>query len=229
MTSTRPTPRRGEQGYTEHDHSLNTAVAGLAREVEAIRRALDDTATAGELDRLARVVTDLTEMVGPPTNTDNAAVVSWLSAPADVDRTSSALAELIGWLGSIYLRYADGDRSLPECWLWHPDIVEELLWLRQAWLDAYGESGSIRAAGDWHDRLRPGVMRRITEYAKACSLENHLPDRAAAAPVVPVVDAFEPIALWWADARDERAPAPTDDQMIEAAAAGRRARTGGGR
>ena len=211
----------------EHDHPLNTAVAGLAREVEAIRRALDDTATAAELDRLAKVVTDLTEMVGPPANPDDDTVLSWLSAPTDADNTSLALGDLIGWLGTIYLRYADGVRGLRECWLWHPDIVEELLWLMQAWGDAYGESGSIRAVGDWHDRHRPGVVRRITEYAKACSLENHLPDRATAAPAVPVVDAAEAIALWWAHARDDRAPAPTDDQMIAAAAAARRARTGG--
>jgi hypothetical protein len=213
----------------DQDHPLNTAVAGLAREVEAIRRALDDTATAAELDRLAKVVTDLTAMVGPPTDVDQAAVLSWLSAPADTDKTVAMLGDLIGWLATIYLRYADAARGLPECWLWHPDIVEELLWLQQAWADAYGESGSVRAAGDWHDRLRPGVVRRITEYAKACSLENHLPDRAADAAAVPVVEAAEPIALWWADARQDRAPAPTDGQMVEAAAAARRARTGGGR
>jgi hypothetical protein len=213
----------------EHDHPLNTAVAGLAREVEAIRRALDDTATAAELDRLAKVVTDLTEMVGPPTSTDQAAVVSWLSAPAEQDKTVVLLGDLVGWLATVYLRYADAARGLPECWLWHPDIVEELLWLYQAWADAYGDEGSVRAVGDWHDRHRPGVVRRISDYAKVCSLENHLPDRAAAAPAVPVVEAAEPIALWWADARNERAPAPTEEQMVEAAAAARRARSGGGR
>jgi hypothetical protein len=214
----------------EHDDPLNAAVAGLAREVEAIRRALDDTATAAELDRLAKVVTDLTEMVGPPTNTDQAVVLSWLAAPADCGQTVALLGDLAGWLATIYLRYADAAKDLPECWLWHPEIVEELVWLRQAWLDAYDESdGSVRAVGDWHDRHRPGVVRRISEYAKACSLENHLPGRAADTPTVPVVEAAEPIALWWADARDERAPAPTDEQMVEAAAAARRARSGGGR
>jgi hypothetical protein len=213
----------------DQDHPLNTAVAGLAREVEAIRRALDDTATAAELGRLAKVVTDLTSMVGPPANPDDASVLSWLAAPAEQAKTVAMLDDLVGWLGTIYLRYADGVRSLPECWMWHPDIVEELLWLHQAWRDAYGEAGTIRAAADWHDRLRPGVVRRIGDYARACSLENHLPDRAASAPTVPVVEAAEAIALWWADARHERPPAPTDDQMIAAAAAARKSRTGSGR
>jgi hypothetical protein len=210
----------------DHDYALNTAVAALAREVEAVRRALDDTATAAELNQLARVVTDLTEMAGPPAGPEASAVLSWLASPADAAKTRPVLADLVRWLGTIYLRYNDAARGLPECWLWHPDVVEELCWLMQAWLDAYG---SIRAVGDWHDRLRPGVVRRIGDYAKACSLENHLPDRAAETPVVPVVGAAEAIALWWADARDERAPAPTDDQMVEAAAAARRARIGGGR
>ena len=213
----------------EHDYALNTAVAALAREVEAVRRALDDTATAAELNQLARVVTDLTEMAGPPAGPEASAVLSWLASPADPAKTRPLLGDLVGWLATIYLRYTDAAKGLPECWLWHPDVVEELCWLMQAWLDAYGETGTVRAAGDWHDRLRPGVVRRIGDYAKACSLENHLPDRAPGTSTVPVVEAAEPIALWWAAARDDRAPAPTDDQMIRAAAAARRARTGGGR
>jgi hypothetical protein len=214
----------------EHDSSaLSAALAELGRDVEAVRRALDDRASTDEVERLARVVADLADMVTPPADEAEAAVVSWLRAPVEADTTLALLGDLVGWLGTVYLRYADAARGLPECWLWHPDIVEELLWLQQAWAEAYGESGNVRAVGDWHDRLRPGVVRRIGEYAKACSLENHLPDRATETPRVPVVDAAEAIALWWADARDEIAPAPTDDQMIAAAAAARRARTGGGR
>jgi hypothetical protein len=214
----------------ERDSSaLSAALAELGRDVEAVRRSLDDRASADEVERLARVVADLAEMVTPPAAQAEDAVVSWLRVPVEADTTLAMLGDLIDWLATVYLRYADAVRSLPECWLWHPDIVEELCWLQQAWAEAYGEAGGVRAAGDWHDRLRPGVVRRIGDYAKACSLENHMPDRAAEAPQVPVVDAAEAIAVWWADARDERPPAPTDDQMIEAAAAARRARTGGGR
>jgi len=214
----------------EHDSSaLSAALAELGRDVEAVRRALDDRASADEVERLARVVADLADMVTPPAATAENAVASWLRMPVETDTALALLGELVDWLGTVYLRYADAARSLPECWLWHPDIVEELLWLHQAWAEAYGESGSVRAAGDWHDRHRPGVVRRIGEYAKACSLENHLPDRAADTPAVPVVEAAEPIALWWADARSDRAPAPTDEQMVEAAAVARRARTGGSR
>jgi len=214
----------------EHDSSaLSAALAELGRDVEAVRRALDDRASADEVERLARVVADLADMVTPPAATAENAVASWLREPVEAGTTLALLGDLVDWLSTVYLRYADAARSLPECWLWHPDIVEELLWLQQAWAEAYGKTGNVRAAGDWHDRLRPGVVRRIGDYARACSLENHLPDRAAETPQVPVVDAAEAIALWWADARSDRAPAPTDDQMVEAAAAARRARTGSDR
>jgi hypothetical protein len=32
-------------------------------------------------------------------------------------------------LHTIFLRYPDGAGALPECWLYHPDVVEELTWL----------------------------------------------------------------------------------------------------
>ncbi|MGH3460721.1 MAG: hypothetical protein ACRDP9_04520 [Kribbellaceae bacterium] len=213
----------------EQDCPNSSAVVGLAREVETIRRTLDEAATSSELDRLAQVVSDLADAISPKHADASPTAPSWLAIARDEHATTPVLAHLTGWLGSVYLRYADAARTLPECWLWHPDVVEELVWLMHAWLAAYDEAeGSVRAAGDWHDRHRPGVVRRIGDYARACSLENHLPDRAAKAPIVPVIDAAEAIALWWAQARDERAPAPTDDQMVAAAAAVRQARTGGG-
>jgi hypothetical protein len=144
-----------------------------------------------------------------------------------VDVTSTVLADLIGWLGRVYLRYSDATRGLPDCWLWHPDVVEELVWLRHAWHDAY-KSGdaSVRAAGDWHDRLRPGVARRIATYTEACSLESHLSGRGTAAAPVPMTQAMEPITAWWVQRRTDPGPAPTDAHLQTAAAAARLLRGG---
>jgi hypothetical protein len=213
------------------DCPRSSTVDALAGEIDRVRRTVDNKAAAEEVDRLARVVSDLADAVKATQGRsgESSPPVSWLALPADDATARGLLADLVEWLGTVYLRYADAARGLPECWLWHTDIVEELVWLMSAWLAAYqGNDASVRAAADWHDRLRPAVVRRIGDYAKACSLENHLPDRATAAPAVPVVEAVEAIALWWADHRGERAPAPTDDQMIAAAAAARRARQGGG-
>jgi hypothetical protein len=206
--------------------ALRAAVAGLAREVEGLRRSLSGTASGAELARVADLVADLSAII-----TTNPSVPdpppTWLALPTQADIATTLLADLIGWLGQVYLRYADAARSLPQCWLWHPEVIEELLWLRQAWHGAYQSAeASVRAAGDWHDRLRPGVTQRIAGYTKACSLESHLPDRAVGAPSVPLADAIDQIAAWWSSHRAEPGPTPTDHQLQAAAAVTRHTRPG---
>ena len=206
--------------------ALRTAVTGLAREVESVRRTLAVTASAAELARVADLVTDLSQIMNA-TGTPADPPPSWLALPNDADAAATVLSDLVGWLGQVYLRYSDAARGLPECWLWHPDVVEELVWLRHAWFDAY-KSGdaSVRGAGDWHDRLRPGVVRRIAGYTRACSLESHLPDRASAATSVPMADAIGPIVTWWVKDRTDPGPVPTDQHLQAAATAARRVRGG---
>jgi len=197
------------------------AVAGLASELEVLRRAVDPlTQLSGRVEDLARLVTALADDLaahlargGPPV------APSWLTAPASRDDLRQLLSELAVWMSAVYLRYADARAALPECWLWHPDVVEELLWLMHAWLAAYqGPAASVALAGDWHDRYRPGVVRRIRAVAGMCSLENHLrrDDRPAAG--VPVVEATDLIVSWWAAGRDEPAPEPGPEQLAAAAA-----------
>jgi hypothetical protein len=204
--------------------NLRTSVAGLAREIEGLRRSLTGFASEAELTRIADLVTDLSQTITAGAASPEPPP-SWLTLPTDRDMAATLLADLIGWISQVYLRYTDAAKGLPECWLWHPDVIEELLWLWQAWHGAYqsGEA-SVRAAGDWHDRLRPGVARRIADYTKACSLESHLPDRAIGAPAVPLADATEQIAVWWSSHRTEPGPAPTDHQLQAAATAARHGR-----
>jgi hypothetical protein len=218
--------------------TLRTAVAGLAREVEALRKGMRHVPSTGDLSRLATTVADLSETVTAIQTVGagrrgGEAIPSWLTLPRDLPSARAVLSDLTSWLRDVYLRYLDAARDFPECWLWHPEIVEELVWLMYAWLAAYrDDDASVRAAGDWHDRLRPGVARRIHGYARTCSLENHLPGRpnATGAPHLPVVDADRDataaVAAWWTGHRNQPGPTPTNDQMTAAAAAARRARTG---
>jgi hypothetical protein len=219
--------------------ALRSAVAGLAREVESLGRGMRQVPTSTELAQLAATVADLSEtvsaiqLVSGGGRRRSEAIPSWLTLPRDVHDVQAVLSDLTAWTRDVYLRYGDASREFPECWLWHPDIVEELVWLMHAWLAAYrDDDASVRLAGDWHDRLRPGVVRRVHTYARTCSLENHLPGRpnATGAPHLPVVDddsnAAGVIAAWWTEQRDQPGPTPTDDQMAAAAAATRLARTG---
>ena len=131
-------------------------------------------------------------------------------------RARLVLDQLMSWLGRVYLRYPDA--GLPECWLWHPDVIEELLWLRGAWRSAYhGPMASAQRAADWHDRQRPGVVRRIRAAAGSCSLREHLDQPAP--HVVPAADAAPAIAVWWAGPAAASPPVPTGDQIRAADAA----------
>lgn len=191
------------------------ALAGLAHEVEALRRAVDPLRGLGaRVDEVADLVTLLADQVAalacrsaPPT------APSWMTLPSEVAMVRHPLGELVAWMGAVYLRYPDAAASLPECWLWHPDVVEDLLWLMHAWVAAYQSDPSVHAAGDWHDRQRPGVVRRIKAAHGTCSLHAHPPkdSRVSARPVVPLADAAtEAIAAWWAEHRDHAPPAPTE-------------------
>jgi hypothetical protein len=210
-------------------YASSAAVSGLAREVEALRMAVEPMKKMPrQLDALANTVRTLAEASAATPITGGAP--SWLDLPADVGRAQAVLADLTGWMGEVFLRYGDAVAALSECWMWHPEVVEELLWLMYAWLGAYrDEDATVARAGDWHDRYRPGVVKRIKAAAGNCSLESHQPggSRHGGSPVVPLADAMAPLAAWWATQRAEAAPEPTPEQLAAAASAPRR--PGGGR
>jgi hypothetical protein len=204
-------------------------VAGLARELEALHRQVGQLrAEVGRVDALAATVAQLAELLTDSGQAAGEPVPCWLDHPADPghDPASSAaavqatklLATLAGWVSGVYLRYSDAGAGLPECWLRHPEVVEELLWLHQAWLAAYAPGAPASAVGDWHDRQRPGVLARIRACAGTCSLDAHTPGGQAhqPAPHAISVDAVEVIAGWWATGRDQPAPTPTDEQLAAA-------------
>jgi hypothetical protein len=146
------------------------AVAGLAREIEALRQAIDTLhGLPSRVDALAELVAQLADAVNDSTTTAAGGVASWLDQPTEADTAHAVLGELLAWMQMVYLRYPDAAAGLPDCWLWHPDVVEELLWLMQAWVAAYrDDKAAVSLAGDWHDRYRPGVVRRITTSAGRC-------------------------------------------------------------
>jgi hypothetical protein len=231
---TEPLPRTSAE---QEACTIAAHVAGLARTVEALDQRVAELA---RLDRrvdtlaetLARVVMNLPAHKG----TDSAlpTAVSWLSRPVEPGRdpaesravhdAEQLLDKLADWVTRVYLCYSDA--RLPDCWLWHADVVEELLWLHAAWHAAYDPDAPTHAVGDWHDRQRPGVVRRIKQYAGMCSLEAHLPngERHRPSPAAPTPDATPVIARWWATARDNPGPVPTEEQLAAANERMRRAR-----
>lgn len=146
---------------------------------------------------------------------------SWLLAD-DVSQAVTDLEDLTGWLGWVYLRYPGAE--LPSCWAWHPGVVEELWWLRQAHREAYAPTTrSVAKAGDWHDRSRPGVVARLAVVARDCDLSRHIDggDRVQDPPVVPLAGEAERLATHWVKGG---APLPTPDQLDQARFADQRQR-----
>ncbi|WP_370588576.1 hypothetical protein [Pseudonocardia sp. C8] len=191
-------------------------LAGLARELDALRRAVAELEPVpGQVEALAKLVGELSQALAAVTARRRIpAAPSWLLAPTDPDHVARLLDELCAWLETVFLRYPDGAQVLPECWLWHPEVVEELLWLMHAWCAAYqGPGASVGAAGDWHDRQRPGVVARVKKQAGGCSSERHQTrpgwSSAPSGPIeVPGRGAVEAITQWWAHDRDAAAPEP---------------------
>ena len=206
-------------------------VIGLGREVESLRRmvdlhrgklrAVDDQ--LGEVDgrvgslaaALAGFADQLAELaVGEDGSTP---ITSWF----DVDDAAVAktrLVDLARWLDRVYLRFPDA--VLPTCWLWHPSVVEELLWLRRSWLEAYtGRTAAAFRVADWHDRQRPGVIARIGALnGGVCSLDQHLAgaEQDRLPPTAGLASAHRPIAEWWTTRRDSAPPPPTVSMLAEA-------------
>lgn len=182
--------------------------AVAARVDQAVDRAGE---TASEVRELAATVERLAEAVTALSSKPRTEPApTWLLLPADPALAGDVIDGLAGWMRAVYLRYSDGSEGLPECWCWHPDLVEELLWCMHAWIAAYhGPRASVGAAADWHDRQRPGVVRRIGAQA-TCSRERHQhTDRSrASAPTVPAEPDLPAIAHWWGTHRERPAPQP---------------------
>jgi hypothetical protein len=135
------------------------ALAGLAREVEQLYRQVRGLAQLPQrVDELAAVLTQLADTIvaGHPLQPVEASP-SWLDHPADpgqdpgesdVARDAELLLAKLGqWVAAVYLRYTDAGSGFPDCWMRHPDVVEELLWLHRAWLAAYAAGAAPSAVG----------------------------------------------------------------------------------
>jgi len=189
-------------------------MVALGRQVERSTRRVDNVEVL--VRQLAADVTALTQVVSDPDEPDEDAaadaVRSWLLTD-DAEQARADLTDLTEWLNRVYLRYPQG--VLPSCWLWHPAVVEELWWLRNAHQAAY--DGAWRDVADWHDRMRPGVIKRLSAAVGDCELARHAAsgDRAQAlSVVVPLAGAADQIAQTWTTSTNT--PPPTDDQITEA-------------
>lgn len=177
-----------------------------------------------EIRRLTQQVADLDQQLrqlsqqlitNKPEQPATEELVSWLTV-TDLTEAATVIEQLREWLEQVYLRYPNA--ALGNCWAWHPDVVEELWWLRNAWYEAYsGAEPSWQKVGDWHERYRPGALARINAATRTCGLDVHARDPEGEPPVVPFADALpEIVTAWTSPHRVNWPPVPTKHQLIEA-------------
>jgi len=207
------TPAPGEEAPT---------IVALGRALQRALRRID-TVDKNVL-QLAADVAALGGRLAPPADPDVAevpgvpAVRSWLLT-TDAERAAADLADLAEWMGRVYVRYTRA--QLSSCWLWHPEVIEELWWLRCAHADAYHpENGSWLRVGDWHDRQRTGVERRVNALVGGCSLSRHVDSNGRPAEVTeptppPLAGHHAAVAAHWAATRTA-GPTPAPAVVAEA-------------
>ena len=178
--------------------------AALGREVERLTRRSKATETRVEelAELLATLGDDVKALLTQDDQEHTERVRAWLLT-TDPESAQADLTDLTGWLARVYLRYPDA--FLPSCWLWHPALIEELRWLRATHREAYHpQRGTWAHVGDWHDRYRPGVTRRIRTAYGSCELREHTENghQRLPAPQVPLTDAVELTARAWTSMPD---------------------------
>ncbi len=198
-------------------------IVALGRAVQRALRRID-TVDKNVL-QLAADVAALGGRLAPPDDPGGAdegdeapAVRSWLLT-TDAERATADLADLAEWMRRVYVRYTRA--QLSSCWLWHPEVIEELWWLRCAHADAYHpENGSWLRVGDWHDRQRTGVERRVNLLLGGCSLSRHVDRNGRPAEITepaapPLTGHHAAVATHWATTRTA-GPTPAPAVVAEA-------------
>jgi hypothetical protein len=84
-------------------------------------------ALAANIEAVRRLVTELARDVEAGAKPkgkkgDGAGPLSWLDMAGTNRDPAQVLIEVADFLEAVYLRYTDGAKSFPDCWLWHPDL-----------------------------------------------------------------------------------------------------------
>lgn len=159
---------------------LEQQLTQLAGEYSKTRKQL------GGLEELQKELAGLKKAVEALTQEAEAGTL-WDWAAMDQQEALEAWEQLREWVETVLDEQLQlvalpdaGTNVVPPCWYLHRDVVWELSWLCQEWLNLYRGDGTARQAGDWWDRWLPGVLRRIGESpaGKRCKTSHSDPGPA---------------------------------------------------
>jgi hypothetical protein len=153
--------------------ALAVAVSeGLSPDLAELQQVVDDELgkLRGHVDVLLAEREQQKSSRNPP--------VDW--AALDAAQAAAAWPILARWVGEVLVpRYELTRDQLPDCWAWHRPVVNELSWLRVAYVAAHQPRAIPQSAADWHTRWLPAVLVRIREVVKTdeCFPGQHTPRR----------------------------------------------------
>lgn len=77
------------------------------------------------------------------------------------------LEELDVWVNWLIERYRLDQRTIPECWFEHPELLEEISALHLAWEGAYATTAAPDAPLSWHEHFAAARDRVISWVARS--------------------------------------------------------------
>lgn len=194
----------------------------IARDLDRLRREVEKLRVAREHDEevkgLWKACTRLAErqdMLAAGAAETPAGSAWMLQVGTEPDKAVELLKGLADWLAKVFLQFPNA--QLPTCWARHPWLVQELLWLRDYFMDAYGPRGSATAQGMWHDQSLPNLLGRMQKAGvNNCDLDEHKPGgQQAKDPIaVPGLAYLEAVATDWA--LTGLTTEPTEDELEDA-------------
>lgn len=201
-----------------------TDVGALARELDRVARRVEEYVATGE--RVGELETGLREvwglinsvmdrLNGTTPQGEKPPPKAWLLI-SDPEQAVAVLTDLVEWLDAVYLRFPGSE--LPACWMWHPWVIQELLWLRTSFAEADAAKLSGVPAGMWHDQQRPRVVDRIRQHIGSCDLKEHSAAGQKARPpaAAPLAGHVQALAEAWTSRG--LPPEPTPEQLEDARA-----------
>ncbi len=162
--------------------TLRAQVTGLKDRLAQLTSAVDPGKISDQaevLDNLSDRVADLEDMLarrGPSPVWD----LTGLPGALEGDDLEHAMTQLTRWvddvLGGVYQLtgpppvHDPSAPRLPACWAQHPDLLMDLAWLAQEWIQIYRTRyGTPVRAHEWHDRQLPGFLARLPHTADTCA------------------------------------------------------------
>jgi hypothetical protein len=202
-----------ERRFNAQAGDVAEANRGAAQATRAAKKALD-------------LIVELSERLGDDQGGEQEREMpANLLMPDDPEQVLLAMRELKTWLRAVYVRYeGSGDSPAPvlsDCWAWHTAAVVELWTLYRMWLAAYqGPKASDQLVADWHDRYRPGTVRRVNAALTGCRPSKHADRMRYRPPGVHGTEMLPELAGWMVVGQHGQAspPEPTAAMVKEAEA-----------